>query len=442
MSSRSIGALLDWFDDSPVEGHSVMVVRRGHVVAEGWWTPYSADRPTLLYSVTKSFTSIAVGLVISDGLLALDDRLVDVLPDHVPDDVPEQGRRITVHHLLSMTAGHGTDSLAEAWEREPGDLVKGFLRVPFTEAEGTRFVYDNATTFVLARIVERVSGRDLRDLLDERLFRPMGVDHAEWDRVASGKAFGFHGLHLTTEALAAFGELLRCGGCWGDRQLVPRAWVERATRSYAEPGYGYQFWISEHGFYADGAYGQQCVVIPSLDLVVVVTSHNPQPASTPAAVWNRLAPGIGHPASARDDEILADRLRRLSFPLVEGPSEPGRSATATIVPAADAALPAGSAVRVEPADGGWRLHLESIGEVEVGHGGWRESAPLGRPVVASGAWPGGRFVAELFVITTPHRVRLVVDGGTATATWSTVPLTGPDLALHLRSPLMTRPDVA
>jgi CubicO group peptidase (beta-lactamase class C family) len=451
MSSRSIGALLDWFEERAIEGHSLMVVRHGHVVAEGWWTPYSADRPTLLYSVTKSFTSIAVGLVISDGLLALDDRVVEVLPDHVPDDVSEQGRRITVHHLLSMTVGHGTDSLTEAWEREPGDLVKGFLRVPFPEVEGTRFVYDNATTFLLARMVERVSGRDLRELLDERLFRPMGVDHAEWDRVASGKAFGFHGLHLTTEAVAAFGELLLRGGRWGDQQLVPRAWVELATRPHCDippveddsaRGYGYQFWISEHGFYADGAFGQHCVVIPSLDLVVVVTSHNTRTSATPDAIWDCLAPGVDHPGSARDDEILADRLRRLSFPPVAGSAEPGRSGKATIVAAADSALPVDSAVLIEPTGGGWRLHFDSFRGVEVGHGEWRESMPLGRPVVASGAWQSGMFVAELFVITTPHRVRLVVDGDTATATWSTVPLTKPDLALHLRAPLRTRPDVA
>ena len=451
LSSRSIGALLDWFETGAVEGHSIMVVRHGHVVAEGWWSPYSADRPTLLYSVTKSFTSIAVGLMIADGLLALDDRVVDVLPDHVPDDVSEQGRRITVHHLLSMTAGHSTDSLTEAWEREPGDLVKGFLRAPFPEIEGSRFGYDNATTFLLARMVERVSGRDLRELLDDRLFRPIGVDHAEWDRVASGKAFGFHGLHLTTEAVAAFGELLLRGGRWGDRQVLPREWVELATRPHSAippfeddsaRGYGYQFWVSEHGFYADGAFGQHCVVIPSLDLVVVVTSHSPRPSATPAAVWNCLAPGIDRPGSARDDEILADRLRRLSFPPVAGSAAPGRSGTATIVAAADSALPANSTVRIEPAEGGWRLHFDAFGTVEAGYGEWRESAPLGRPVVASGAWQGDTFVADLFVITTPHRVRLVAGGDTATATWSTVPLTKPDLALHLRAPLMTRPDVA
>ncbi|WP_433345951.1 serine hydrolase domain-containing protein [Microtetraspora malaysiensis] len=254
VSSRSIAALLDRLEAQSVELHSIMVVRHGHVVAEGWWAPYSAGRPHLLYSLTKSFTSVAVGLAIADGRLSLDDRVVDVLPDHVPADISEQGRRITVHHLLSMTAGHSTDSLAKAWQLEPDDLVKGFLRVPFSEPEGTRHTYDNATTFVLARMVERVTGRGLPELLDDRLFRPMGVDHAEWDRVASGAAFGFHGLHLTTEAVAAFGELLLRGGVWGDRRLVPRAWVELATRRHIETrqleedspnpdflcGYGYQ----------------------------------------------------------------------------------------------------------------------------------------------------------------------------------------------------------
>jgi hypothetical protein len=101
-------------------------------------------------------------------------------------------------------------------------------------------------------------------------------------------------------------------------------------------------------------------------------------------------------------------------------------------------------VVVDPVDGGWLLQLGSSLKVAVGHGEWRESSPLGRPVVASGAWQGDTFVADLYVITTPHRVRLVVDAeaGTAVATWSTLPLTGPSLELHLRAPLMTRPDVA
>ncbi|MGR6923519.1 serine hydrolase domain-containing protein [[Actinomadura] parvosata] len=465
-ASRAVAALLDRLEARAVECHSLMVVHRGHVVAEGWWAPYSAGRPHLLYSLTKSFTSIAVGLAIADGLLALDDRVVDVLPDHVPAGVSEQGRRLTVHHLLSMTTGHRTDSLAEAWRLEPGDLVKGFLRVPFPETEGTRHAYDNPTTFVLARMVERVTGRGLPELLDERLFGPMGIEHAEWDRVAGGAAFGFHGLHLTTEAVAAFGELLLRGGRWGGRRLVPREWVELATRRHVDTlpledgsgdadylrGYGYQFWVPRHGYHGDGSFGQLCVVVPSHELVVATTGAHRQPQAVLDAIWECLLPGLDEEGDDRslgldegDGRSLAGRLRRLSFAPVPGEAAPGRSAKAVFdATAGDPALPGGTTVAVEPVNGGWLLRLGPLLDVEIGHGAWRESAPLGRPVVASGAWQGHTFVAELYVITTPHRLRLTVDAaaGTAAGTWNIVPLTSPDLAVHVRSPLMTRPDVA
>jgi CubicO group peptidase (beta-lactamase class C family) len=457
VSARSIVELLDRLEAESVECHSIMVVRRGHVVAEGWWAPYSADRPHLLYSLTKSFTSIAVGLAIADGLLALDDRLVDVLPDHVPDDVSEQGRRITVHHLLSMTAGHAEDSLEQAWRLEPGDLVKGFLRTPFAAPEGSKHTYDNSTTFILARMVERVTGRGLPELLDERIFKPMGIDHAEWDRVASGAAFGFHGLHLTTEAIAAFGELLLREGLWRDRRLVPGEWVRLATSRHIETlqladgsldadstaGYGYQFWMSRDGYRGYGSFEQLCMVYPEQDLVVAVTAGDGPSGATPNAVRECLLPGLDDAGSTRDDEILADRLRQLSFAPVPGSAAPERSVKARLDgSAAESPLPDGTTVTVDPLDGGWRLRLGSLLDFEVGHGEWRESSPLGRPVVATGAWQDDTFVAELFVITTPHRVRLVVEAGTAVATWNTVPLTGPNLVLHVQSPLMTRPDVS
>ncbi len=434
-----------------------MIVRHGHVIAEGWWTPYSAERPHLLYSLTKSFTSIAVGLAIADGLLSLDDRVVDVLPDHVPADISAQGRRITVHHLLSMTAGHATDSLDQAWRLEPGDLTKGFLRVPFTVAEGTRHTYDNATTYVLARMVERVTGCGLPELLDDRLFRPMGIHHAEWDRLASGAVFGFHGLHLTTEAVAAVGELLLREGAWEDRQLVPSEWVRLATSRHIETlqsadgprdadslvGYGYQFWMSRGGYRGYGSFEQLCMVFPEHDLVVAMTAGNGPSGETPAAVWDCLLPVMDQPASSRDDEILADRLRRLSFVPVPGQAAPQRSVTARIDASAEnSALPDGTAVVVDGVDGGWLLQLGQSIKIAIGHGEWL--GKLGRPIVAAGAWQGDTFVADLYLITTPHRVRLLLDAGagTALATWSTVPLTSPGLALQLRAPLMTRPDVA
>lgn len=455
-------ALLDRLESQSVECHSIMVVRHGHVVAEGWWSPYSADRPHLLYSLTKSFTAVAVGIAIGDGLLSLDDRLVDVLPEHVPADVPEQGRRLTVHHLLSMTTGHDSDSLDAAWALEPADLTKGFLRVPFPEPEGARHAYDNSTTYVLARMVEQVTGTGLPEFLDERLLAPMGIDHAEWDRLAGGAAFGFHGLHLTTEAVAAFGQLLLRGGRWGDRQLVPREWVDLATRRHVGTrqvegwsenpdslcGYGYQFWMSRHGYRGEGSFGQMCLVVPSHDLVVALTAGIGQGGETLLdPVWDHLLPGLDHAEaadSARDDDALAERLRNLALSPPRGTSGPDHVVRARLGACAGSAMPEGTSVVVEPGDGGWTLRLGSVPGIDAGHRAWRESSPLGRPVVAAGAWQEDTFVADVYVITTPHRIRLEVDTrvGTATARWNVVPLTDPRLEPHLRSPLMTRPDVA
>jgi CubicO group peptidase (beta-lactamase class C family) len=437
-----------------------MVVRHGRVVTEGWWAPYSADRPHLLYSLTKSFTSVAVGFAVADGLLRLDDRVGDVLD--VPSELSARAAQLSVHHLLTMTTGHRDDTLAQAWELEPADLVTGFLRVPAPDPVGTRHAYNNPTTFVLARMVERVTGQSLPDLLEDRLFEPMGVTGADWDRVASGAVFGFHGLHLTTEAVAAFGELLLRQGRWRGRQLVARDWVEQATKSHVETlptedgqitdgwrsadwlcGYGYQFWMSAHGYRGDGAMGQYCLVIPESDLVVAMTAATTELQAPLDSIWECLLPGAERAGSPGDDQVLAKRLRRLALAQVTGGPGPGKSATAVIDASTGVpVLPHGTSVAIEPADGGYRVRFGTGPTgftVDVGHGSWRESTPLGRPVAAAGAWQGAAFVADLYVITSPS---LVVDGPRARVVWNLVPLTGPDLVRQLRSPLMTRPDVA
>jgi CubicO group peptidase (beta-lactamase class C family) len=415
--AEGVAALLDRLEEREIECHSLMVVRHGHVVAEGWWAPFSAERPHLLYSLTKSFTGVAAGIAIGDGLLALNTQVAEGL---------------TVEHLLTMTAGHAEDSLAAAWTLEPHDLVKGFLRVPFRYPPGTRHAYDNAASFVLARMVERATGRSLPDFLDERLFGPMGIASPEWDRVASGATFGFHGLHLTTEAVAAFGELLLRGG----GQLIPPGWLSRATTPRIETlqfedgsrsidrlqGYGYQMWMSRHGYRGDGAFGQFCLVVPSHDLVVAMTAATTDTQGMMDAVWDCLLPVSG------DDPAVASRLRQLSLPMVQGTHEPSRSARA-------------GSVSLVPDAAGWLLRLDDEVTIEVGHRTWRESSPLGRPVVAVGGWQGEVFVADLYVITGPHRMRVTIDGPVASTAWNLVPLTGPSLVNQLRAPLMSRPDV-
>lgn len=455
--AESVEALIDEIEARGVECHALMIVRAGHVIAESWRAPYRPQTPRNLYSVTKSFTAIAVGFAVDDGLLSLEDRAVALLPDHVPDDAPAQAYRLTVRHLLTMTAGHAEDSLLAAWQRQPHDLVRGFLEAPFAFAEGARHVYDNAATAVLARIVERVTGRGLDVLLDERLFHPMGIEHAEWERLADGSVFGFQGLHLTTEALAAFGQLLLQEGRWGADQLVPREWIRQATsrqiKTLQSPdgawdvdsleGYGYQFWMSREGFRADGAFGQLCMVFPAHDLVVAIMAGDGPHGAVVNAVHTHLLPALDLPGDTGAETRLSERLRSSAFPMLTRDGSLGGIAEGVIIdPDGMGALAEGTVVRVEPRTGGWRLSFGETG-IEVGAGRWVESAPLGRPVVAAGAWQDGVFSADVFVITSPHRVRFALDprSGTAHATWSTVPLTGSDLMRYLRSPLVTRPDV-
>ncbi|MBC3762421.1 beta-lactamase family protein [Quadrisphaera sp. RL12-1S] len=453
--------LLDRLEELGVECHSLVVVRRGRVVAEGWWTPYAPERPHLLYSLTKSFTATAVGLAVQDGLLHLEDRVVDLLPDSVPAAASPRARRLTVRHLLTMTAGHAADSLEDAWALEPADLARGFLRVPFDEEPGSRHVYDNATTYVLARLVERVTGTSLPELLDQRLFRPMGVRRAEWDRLESGEVFGFHGLHLTTEAVAAFGELLLREGRWGGQELVAADWIRAATSCQVptvqpaeDPlavdsgcGYGYQFWKSRSGFRGYGAYEQLCLVYPEHDLVVAMTAGDGPSGAAPGAVHDCLLPQLDAPVDHEDDDerALHLRLAELAFPVACGSGPDGRSVVAGVdATPRGSALTEGTTVEIHPEGSGWGVRLGRSTTVLVGHGRWSESAPLGRPVVASGAWHGGTWSADLFVITSPHRVRLTVDAerGTATAVWNTVPLTSPDLLAHVTDPLVTRRGVS
>ncbi len=443
-----------------------MVVHRGRVIAECWWAPYSADQPHLLYSLTKSFTSFAVGLAVHDGLLRLDDRIVDILPDHVPDYASDQARALTVRHLLTMTTGHVEDTLGDVWALEPTDLVRGFLRMPLTGEPGSHHTYDNSTAFVLARMVERVTGRPLQTLLDERLFTPLGITDVEWDRVGDGAVFGFHGLHLTTESVAAFGELMLRGGTWQETQILSQDWVAEATRKQVDSrhyspgapgadfhaGYGYQIWSSTHGFHGNGAFGQQCIVVPDRELVVVLTAAHTEVRHAQDvldAVRRFVLAGVDGARDDDQDAELARRLRDLSLPIVEGTHGTASSAICATVDAsaAGSALADGTPVVIERQTDGWTIRLGQDLEIAVGFGSWKECRPLGRPVVSSGAWQRDTFVAELHLVASPHRVRLTVHENTAhenTAhlVWVTVPLTTADLMLHLRSPLMTRPDMA
>jgi CubicO group peptidase (beta-lactamase class C family) len=301
----AILSFLDAVDERPdIEMHSLMVVRHGQVVAEGWWAPYSAERPQLLYSLSKSFTSTAAAFAQAEGLLDLDDAVVSHFAEFAADITDPRSRSVKVRHVASMAAGHTREMLTEAIMRDPEEPVRGFLLIPPDREPGTVFAYSQPCTYALASIIQRNAGMPLTRYLRPRLFDPLGIGHVGWHTFPPGREQGFSGLHARTEDIAKLGLLYLQGGQWEGAQLIGEKWVAEATSQQvanpAEPnpdwrqGYGFQFWMSRHGYRGDGAFGQFCVILPEQDTVIATTACTP--SSTPCGTACCRASARSHPA--------------------------------------------------------------------------------------------------------------------------------------------------
>src|SRR5579864_6580527 len=174
-------AFLDAMDARPdIELHSFMLVRHGHVVAEGWWRPYTADRVHLLYSLSKSFTSTAAAFAAAEGLLDLDDPIIKHFPEFASDITDPNSRAMRIRHVASMASGHERETREEAFAGDPQEPVRGFLLIPPDRPPGTVFAYNQPCTYTLASIVQRNSGMPLTRYLRSRLFDPLGVGEVGW----------------------------------------------------------------------------------------------------------------------------------------------------------------------------------------------------------------------------------------------------------------------
>ena len=215
-------------------------------MAEGWWAPYEAAAPHSLYSLSKSFTSTAVGLAIAEGKLSLDDEILRFFPEDTPSDPSKNLKAMRVSDLLRMSTGHQTEP-----RRTPeAPWTKTFLAEPVPNKPGTHFLYNTSGTYMLSAIVQKATNQTVLDFLKPRLFEPLGIDHPTWETSPQGISTGGYGLSIRTEDIAHFGQLYLQKGQWHGKQLVPEAWVEAATsrqtsngsspQSDWEQGYGYR----------------------------------------------------------------------------------------------------------------------------------------------------------------------------------------------------------
>lgn len=226
------------------------------------------------YSASKSFTSVAVGIAEREGLLSLDEPLVEAFPEEVPDNPCQNLQKATVRDLLTMCLGQGEGALMG--EQRPflaeRDWVRYSLALPFPYAPGEKFVYNNVGPYLAGVLVQRRAGCDLVSYLTPRLFAPLGIVRPTWEADPQGYTFGAGGLFLSVSELTRFGQLLLQKGVWEGKQLIPAAYVEAASAKQVEngaEGYGYLFWRGkENSYRADGKYGQFAIVFPGENLVI------------------------------------------------------------------------------------------------------------------------------------------------------------------------------
>ncbi len=423
VSSAAVLKFVNALDKQIHELHSFMLLRHGAVVAEGWWSPYAAERPHYLFSLTKSFTSTAVGLAVAEGHLSVDDFVLSFFPEKAPKKADENLKAMRVRHLLSMSTGHSEDTTARMTAQK--DWVKGFLRLPVEHEPGAPFVYNSGASHMLSAIVQKVTGMRMLDYLQPRLFDPLGIARPTWDSDPLGIDIGGWGLSLKTEDIARFGQLYLQKGMWNGKQLLPSGWVEEATRKQVDngddpnsdwaQGYGFQFWRCRHGFYrGDGAFGQYCLVMPDRDAVLAITAGVADMQSVLSLVWKHLLPAFAEQALPDDparQKTLSRKLTRLAhLPPAWNPSPAAAEKARGNTYACEPNVQKIQSITFDFSEAGCTLKMQALRrkfQVNCGYGKWLEgTAPLyGRTsqgVVAGGTWKDEEtFVCVLRFIETP-----------------------------------------
>ncbi|MDA8438521.1 MAG: serine hydrolase [Propionibacterium sp.] len=415
--------------DAGLDVHSFVLLRGGAVLAEGWAAPYLPANRQLLYSLSKTFTSAAMGIAVAEGLCGYDDLLVDHFPD-LADGASPVARTIRIRDALAMATGHTVDM-------HPLDapLTRSSLRTLFVPGPdgrpGVTFAYNQLATYSVARIVEQTSGMPLLDFLEDRLFSKLGIGEAGWMGDADGLALGFSGLHLRTGSIASFFQLLADDGIRDGVRLLPEEWIAEHRRKHVETagqgnpdwsqGYGWQCWMARHGYRGDGAFGQYGIVLRDLDTVIAMTGEQENMQALLDLLWQHVLPAIGREGSAAADERLADWVDGWWLDPVSG-------ATPGVVSGGDGM--------------GGRIDIDGDTLTWTDRDGVVNTSPLGVDdswTIDSWRWPHGRIdvalsagrrgdatVVRVVVTSTPHSFTWTLRPGVPTDfVWRFAPLHGP-----------------
>jgi len=264
----------------------IVVRQQGRIIAEH---EFSKEKPDQLWSVSKTFTSMAIGIAAHEGYFDIHDKLSTYFPaaNHAKFD------RLTIRDLLCMGTGQAACPLDKARQAGQGldDIEALFFSEPIIYAPGTHFMYNNAATYMLSKLISLRTGICVLDFLRPRVFAPLGIEDVQWEQDINGIDFGCAGLHMGIHDLSKFGQLLLDEGRWNGKTLIPRSYIQEATQKQIDTadfaaafattdhksGYGYQLWMNAYpgSYRLDGLFGQYVVIIPQKQAVVTYVSNEP-----------------------------------------------------------------------------------------------------------------------------------------------------------------------
>lgn len=285
ISSEKITEYINCLNNCGANTHGLMLLKGNDIFYEGYWTPFHKDFCHRMYSQTKSYVGIAIGLLLEEGKLNLSDKISEHFSEKIDGELSDELKNLTIEHMLTMTtAGHCKNWFAET---DPDRTHLYFNSRQNDYKSGTLWAYDSAGSQVLSALAEKLSGMELLEYLRQKLFNKMGsFKTAEILKTRNGDSWGDSALICTMRDMASFGRLLMQGGNWNGEQLISADYVKKATSALVDNhknafdtelshGYGYQIWkIAQNGFAFIGMGDQLTLCLPEKDLMLVITSDN------------------------------------------------------------------------------------------------------------------------------------------------------------------------
>ncbi len=335
VSSAVIADFIRDAEENDIQIHSVMCLRHGKVAFETWRKPYTAQTPHIMYSVSKSFTSTALGFAVDEGVISLDTKLLDVFPEYRPEKYDEWLETIDVRQLVTMTAGKEVSPFVD---RSSKTWVKDFVDSRWAFEPGKSWKYISENTYVICAMLTRLLGMSVTEYLTPRLFEPLGIDVPVWERDPNGIEVGGWGSYFKTEDLA---KLILCysnGGKFNGRQVIPEEWAREAVKYHADnsndagpdntSGYGYFFWLSDKScpntWRADGMFSQFGLHFADYDASLIITADEVCEQKTRDCIWRHFpAAFIECDPDEKPSELTASMLTFKPLPdIAERPHSP------------------------------------------------------------------------------------------------------------------------